>query len=303
MIQHRAERIFCVVARRGIRNCFADRESERAGVFGVLREKFLSDGCVHRRRRNNLRVVRFHQNAAVRFLTIRNRDHVHFTFDVVQFARERKRAAPLSRARFGGDAFRACLFVVIRLRHGGIRFVRTRWRNAFVFEINVRGRVQRFLQTSRANQRRWTPQFVFFVHIFGNVHVIRRVRTDADLLHNQFHRKDRREIFGTHRLAGARVDNGRQRRRKIILNVVPLLGHFAFLQKIFCLVGHDSLLWDVRASRIAYRKSQIENRLTHYRTIKLPNYRTFALYNKSHIQLGFSQRRRGARCRLFGGAL
>ncbi len=82
---------------------------------------------------------------------------------------------------------------------------------AFVFVINMRGRVQRLFQTHGAQQRRGPPERVDVAHRVGNFDKWR----GADFLLNQIFREDGFERLGRHRLLGARMQRRRQRFGKV----------------------------------------------------------------------------------------
>ena len=58
-------------------------------------------------------------------------------------ARERERGAPLARARLRREPVDAGLLVRVRLRHGGVRLVRARGRDALVLVVDARRRLER----------------------------------------------------------------------------------------------------------------------------------------------------------------
>ena len=112
--------------------------------------------------------------------------------------------SPTVRRRFPWRGADALPLVVVRLRHRGIQLVRAGRADAFVFVINTCRRIERLLQAARAHKRRRPPLRVNLPHFSGNLNLA----LGADLLHDQGHGKQRREIVGTDRLQGSRVQTG-----------------------------------------------------------------------------------------------
>ena len=103
----------------------------------------------------DLRAPRLHEGAPVRLLLIRDLDHVDHDLEAEEAARERECRAPLAGAGLGGQPLDAFLGVVVRLRHRGVGFVRSRRRCALVLVEDPRGGVERLLQTAGAIERAW----------------------------------------------------------------------------------------------------------------------------------------------------
>ena len=138
--------------------------------------------------------------------------------------REGDRRAPLSGAGLGGQVLDALFVVVVGLRHGGVGFVRTRGRHAFVLEKDLRGRSEGLFQPRRAHERRRAPYPVNLLHLLGNVDVT----LGRHLLVDQFLGEDRRHLL----LRDGLFRSGVQRRERFVghvgHDVVPLRGHLFF---------------------------------------------------------------------------
>src|SRR5262249_15415133 len=123
----------------------------------------------------------------------------------------------LTGAGLRGQTRDLLLLVVVGLRHRGIRLVAARGTHALVLVIDVRRRVERSLEAARAIERRGPPEAIDVAHLI-------RILDPAfltDLLLDQFHREERRQVLWPDRLSGSRVKRRRQRRSQIGLDVVP----------------------------------------------------------------------------------
>ena len=145
-----------------------------------------------------------------------------------------ERRAPLPGAGLGGEPLDALFLVVPGLRHRGVRLVRARWRDAFVFEIDLGRRLQRLFQPARADERRRPPQAVDVADRLRDVDGALR----GNLLQDQRHREQRLEIAGADRLLGAGMQNRRQRLRQIGREVVPSFRNLCFVENEFDLTAH-----------------------------------------------------------------
>ena len=153
-------------------------------------------------------------------------------------ARERERRAPLARAGLGRQALHALLLVVVRLRDRGVRLVRAGRRDALVLVVDARGCLERALQAARAIERRRPPLAIDAAHLLRD----RDEPIGRDLLADDRHREERREVVGADGLARARVEHGRRRLREIGRDVVPGLRKPALVEDVLHLVGHLALL-------------------------------------------------------------
>src|SRR5918996_5839277 len=139
------------------------------------------------------RAEQLHHRATVRLLLIAGGDLPDLTLEVEQCARERQGAAPLPRTGLGGQAADALGSVVVRLRDRGVGLVRARRTCALVLVVDLRGRPESALEAMRAYERRGPPQAVDVSHRFRDVDEA----FARDLLHDQGHREERREVIGT----------------------------------------------------------------------------------------------------------
>src|SRR4029079_123918 len=87
-----------------------------------------------------------------------------------------ERRAPLASAGLGRKPLDALLLVVPGLRHRGVRLVRARRRDALVLEVDLRRRIERPLEATRADERRRTPHAVDVADTLAGVqtHVLER---------------------------------------------------------------------------------------------------------------------------------
>ena len=149
-----------------------------------------------------------HHRPAVGLLVVADADHEHLALEVEQLAGERQRRAPLAGAGLGGELAHALALVVVGLRDGGVRLVRAGGRDALVLVVDVRGGVERALEAVRAVERRRAPQLVDLAHLLGDLDL----GLGRDLLLDQPHREDRRQVVGAERLLGRRVKRRRAAR-------------------------------------------------------------------------------------------
>ena len=141
----------------------------------------------------------------VRLLVIGDPDHEHLAFEAEELARERQRGAPLPGAGLGGELAHALLLVVEGLGHRGVRLVRAGGRDPLVLVVDVGRGIERALQALRAVERGRTPQPVHVADLVGD----RDLRLGRDLLLDQPHGEDRRQVVGAERLLGRRVKRWR----------------------------------------------------------------------------------------------
>ena len=90
--------------------------------------------------------------------------------------------------------------VVVGLGDGGVRLVRAGGRDALVLVVDVGGGIERALEPARAQQRGRAPELVDLANLVGDLDL----RLGRDLLLDQRHREQRREVLGAERLLGAR---------------------------------------------------------------------------------------------------
>ena len=150
------------------------------------------------------RAPHLHHRAAVGLLVVARADHEHLALHAHQPAGEGERRAPLPRAGLGREPAHALLAVVVGLRHRRVGLVRARRRGALVLVVDVRRGIELALEAARPVQRRRAPQLVDLAHLVGDLDL----RLGRDLLRDQAHREDRRQVVGAR---GRSV--GAQRRR------------------------------------------------------------------------------------------
>ena len=229
------------------------------GLSGFLARIARPEFGLLRRRGNAARAVGFHQRAAIGFLVVGDADLKDGDLEAEQRAGERQRRAPLAGAGLGREPRDALLLVVPGLRHRGVRLVRARRRDAFVLEIDLRRRVERPLETARADERRRPPHAVDVADRLGDVDRA----FGRYLLEDQRHREQRLEIGGADRLLRSRMQHRRQRLRQIGREVVPGLRDLRFVENVFELITHatlhaeSQLLPQASISRIGRRQNPL----------------------------------------------
>ena len=150
VVEHRAERVLRVLARRGRFDGLGDRDAEAArsspGCSArIARPALVSSDGLATTRPPNVSI----SAAPVRLLVVRHPDHADVDLEAEDPAREGERRAPLTGARLGREALDALLLVVVRLRDGGVRLVRAGRRDALVLVVDARRRLER-LSSRRA---------------------------------------------------------------------------------------------------------------------------------------------------------
>ena len=154
-------------------------------------------------------------------------NHVDLALEADQLARERERAPPLAGAGLGREPRPALLLVVERLRHGGVRLVAAGRADALVLVEDARLRPHGLFEPARPVERRRTPEAVHVEDLLRD----RDLRLLADLLQDQRHREERREVVRPDRLAGARMQHGLRRVRHVGDDVVPTPGELRLLEQ------------------------------------------------------------------------
>ena len=203
--------------------------SEPVGVAG-LRAAGL--GAI-RRRAVHGRAPGLHHRAPVGLLVVAGADHVDLALEPEERARERQRRAPLARAGLGDEVRDPGLRVLVGLRHGRVRLVRARGRDAFVLVEDLRGRAERLLEPTRAVQRRRAPQPVRVTHGVGD----RDLRLAAHLLPDQGHREQRRQVLRAGGLAGTGMQRRQWLTRQVGEQVDPVGRDGVFAQHEFRVHG------------------------------------------------------------------
>src|SRR5207249_10540810 len=196
----------------------ADRDAERAGRVRILLEDYLAGLRVGAPARPHLRAPGLHHDPALRLLLVRHLHHVDLALQAEHLTGERDRGAPLAGARLGAEPRDLFFLVVVGLRDRRVRLVAAGRAHAFVLVVDVRRRAERLLEAARAIGRRRTPQAIDVTDLVGDLDPALL----ADLLLDQLHREERRQILRADRLLGAGMEHGRRRRLEVGLDVVPL---------------------------------------------------------------------------------
>ena len=233
VVQDRAERVLRVVAGRCILHGLRDRDAERARRARVGREDRAARVRLVGRARHDLTAPQLDQRAPVGLAVVRGAHHVDLDLEAEQRARVGQRRAPLPRPRLGREPRHALRLGVPGLRDRRVRLVRAGRRDALVLVEDARARPQRTLEAEGAHQRRRAPHRVDLAHLV-------RDRDEAllrDLLADDLHREERREIVGAYRLPGSRVQRRWRSRRQIRGDVVPA-GRDVALAEQDAAVGH-----------------------------------------------------------------
>src|SRR5439155_18880295 len=132
--------------------------------------------------------------------------------------RDGERRAPLAGARLRREPRDLLLLVVVRLGDGRVRLVAARRAHTLVLVVDARGRIERLFEAAGAVERRRPPQPIDIPDLLGD----RDPPLLAHLLLDELHRKERRQVLGPDRLAGAGMERRGQRGLEIGLDVVPL---------------------------------------------------------------------------------
>ena len=172
---------------------------------------------VEARARDDLGAVRLHEDPAVRLLVVARPDHVDLDLEAEDRPGERHRAAPLAGAGLRRDPRDALLLVEERLGERRVGLVAARRAHALVLVVDVRGRIERLLQPVRPVQGRRPVERVRLAHRIGDLDL----PVGADLLEDEAHREQRREVGGPDRLVGPRVERRGRGRPEVGGDVVP----------------------------------------------------------------------------------
>ncbi len=169
------------------------------------------------RARHDLAAPGADHRATVGLLVVGGAHHVDLALEPEQRARERERRAPLARAGLGGEPGDALLAVVEGLRHRRVGLVAARRADALVLVEDAAARPERRLQPQGAVEGGRPPHRVDLADGVGD----RDPALAADLLEDEGHREEGREVVRPDRLPGARVERGRRQRRQVGRDVVP----------------------------------------------------------------------------------
>ena len=210
----------CVAALRILgRQLHRLRDGDAQGARGIgvlLQDRTPRDG-LRAGAGEHLGSEHLHHGLAIGLLVEAHAHHEDLAIDAEEVAGHGQRRAPLAGARLGGDALDALRLVVVSLGDGRIGLVRAGGAPALVVVVDARRRIERLLETAGAVQRRRPPQTVDVDDLAGDVDL----PLGGDLLLDQSHGEQRRQVFGADGLLGARVQHGRHGLREIGLDVVP----------------------------------------------------------------------------------
>jgi hypothetical protein len=146
--------------RRCVLHRFADCDAEAARRVRVGLEDSAAGVGAIARAGEDFRAPSLHDHAPVGLLVVAHAHHIDGAIHLEHAAGQSQRTAPLTGAGFRGQPADAFAFVVVGLGYGGVGFVTARRADSLVFVVNVRRRIERFLQPSRAIERRGPPQLV-----------------------------------------------------------------------------------------------------------------------------------------------
>ncbi len=175
-----------------------------------------------------------HHRPPVRLLVVGGAHLPDLALEVELGAGERQRRAPLPGTGLGRQLRDARLRVVVRLRHRGVRLVGTGRAGALVLVVDPGRGAEGPLQAVRPVQRRRPPQPVDVEDLVGD----RDVAVGGDLLRDEVHREQRRQVVGTDRLVGPRVQRRGRRLGQVGDDVVPGGRHLVVAQQVAALLGH-----------------------------------------------------------------
>ena len=186
------------------------------------------------RARDAGRAIGLHQRAPVRLLLIAHLDHVDLDFEPEQRTGESERRAPLAGPGFGRELPDAGFAIVEGLRDRGVGFVAAGRADALVFVEDARRRIEGPLEPERAEERRRAPELVDLAHGPRNLDIA----LARDLLENQRHREDGRQIGRADRLPGSWMQHRRRRLRQVGGNIVPGARNAVLRKEILDAVAH-----------------------------------------------------------------
>ena len=248
VVEHAAERVLRVVAGGGVLHGLADGDAERAGRVRIPLQDFLARLRVGAGARHDLSTPRLHHDPAIGLLLVADLDHVHLALQSEHADTPAPAPSPTGPPRSRCVSRLIPFFlVVVRLRDGGVRLVAAGRADALVLVVDVRRRAERFLETPGAVQRRRAPQPIDVANLVRDLDPA----LAADLLLDQLHREERREIGRADRLLGAGMQDRRRRRLEVSLDVVPLGGNVLLVEHELRAVAVDLGCHNRPPSRVA----------------------------------------------------
>ena len=220
VIEHRAERVVRVFPPSRDLDRLGDGDAQRArGVCLLVKPRAgqRAGGTMHGG------APGLHHRAAVGLLVVGGADHEDLAVQPEQRAGERQGGSPLARARLGHQPPHTGAGVLVGLRDSRVRLVRAGRRDSLVLVVDVRRRIERRLEPPGAEQRRRPPALVDVADLIGDLHlgVLR------DLLHDQPHGEDRREVRRPGRLQRLWVQRRERLARQFHEQVDPVRWHLA----------------------------------------------------------------------------
>src|SRR6266481_8271015 len=168
VVENRPERIVGVGTRRRFLDRLRDSDSKRARRLWLEIQYPSSRTRLTTRTREYLGAPRFHHRAAIRLLLVADTYHVHANLDAKHLTGHRERTTPLTRAGLSCKTAYSGKIVVVGLRNGGIRLMRTGRAHAFILVVDARRSPERLLKTVRAVKRSRTPATIDFAHRLGD---------------------------------------------------------------------------------------------------------------------------------------
>ena len=237
VVEHAAEAVFGVVVGGGHLHRLGDGDAEAAGAVPVLGEDGAAGLGLVRRAGNAGGAVGLHERPPIGLLLVGDPDHVDLDLEAEQGAGEGEGRPPLPGAGLGRELGDAFLLVEEGLGHGRVGLVAAGRAHALVLVVDPGRGIERPLQPPRPVQRARPPLPVDFAHRPGDLDLA----LGADLLQDERHRKQRRQIVRSHRLAGARMQHRRRWLRQVRHQIVPVLRNVLLVEHVFHGVRHIRL--------------------------------------------------------------
>ena len=143
-----------------------------------------------------------HHRPPVGLLVVAGPDHVDHALQPEQAAGHRQRRAPLAGAGLGHQPLDPGLLVRVGLGDRAVWLVRAGRRDALVLVVDLGRGIELALEAVGPVQRRGPPQLVDLAHRLGDLDL----GLGRDLLRDQRHREDRRQVVRPGRLHRPRVE-------------------------------------------------------------------------------------------------
>jgi hypothetical protein len=188
--------------------------------------------------RDHRRAPALHHRPPVGLLVVAGADHVDHALEPDQGAGEREGRAPLPGAGLGRQPLDAGLLVGVRLGDRAVGLVRSGRRDALVLVVDARRRIEGALEPVRPVQRRRAPQLVDLADRLRDLDL----GIGRNLLADQRHREDRRQVIGPRRLHRSRVERRQRVTRQVRHQVHPVGGDAVLGQRELGRLGHAAIL-------------------------------------------------------------